>query len=80
VTLLVWSFHLALGEVRVWDNCAKHTSTAIMDLGPHAQAFLKSALHLRQYKSIPYVVPPRCLDDILRCGVYGTFALAYHGI
>jgi hypothetical protein len=25
-----------------------------------------------------YVVSPRCLDDILRCGVYGTFAVAYH--
>jgi hypothetical protein len=24
------------------------------------------------------VVPPRCLDDILRCGVYGKFAMAYH--
>jgi hypothetical protein len=23
-------------------------------------------------------VPPRCLDDIWRCGVYGTFAMAYH--
>jgi hypothetical protein len=25
-------------------------------------------------------VPPRCLDDILRCGVYDTFAMAYHEI
>jgi hypothetical protein len=26
---------------------------------------------------MPYVVPPRCLVDILRCGVYGTSAMAY---
>jgi hypothetical protein len=28
-------------------------------------------------KNILYVVPPRCLYDLLRCGVYGTFAMAY---
>jgi hypothetical protein len=27
---------------------------------------------------IPYLVPPRRLDDILRCGFYGIFAMAYH--
>jgi hypothetical protein len=24
------------------------------------------------------IIPPRCLDDILRCRVYDTFAMAYH--
>jgi hypothetical protein len=25
-----------------------------------------------------FIVPPRFVDDILRCGVYGTFAMANH--
>jgi hypothetical protein len=31
-------------------------------------------------KCIPNVAPSHCLDDILRCGAYGTLAMAYHEI
>jgi hypothetical protein len=27
-----------------------------------------------------FIVPPCCLDGILRCGVYGTFAMAYYNM
>jgi hypothetical protein len=26
------------------------------------------------------VLPPRCVDDILRCGVYGTLGMGYHDL
>jgi hypothetical protein len=31
-------------------------------------------------KSTWYVVLPHCLHDVLRCGVFGTYAMTYHDI
>jgi hypothetical protein len=50
----------------------------VLTAGPPCLGIYWECLSLMHSDCIPYVVPPRCLDDILRCGVYGTFAMAYH--
>jgi hypothetical protein len=41
-------------------------------------AYLCGFFHFVTSSVVMCFVPPRCLYDILRCGVYGTFAMAYH--